>query len=289
MRVEKKAALVASAIAFVLLIFKLAAGIISGSVAILASAIDSLLDIAISFFNFFALQTAEKEADERFNFGRGKIEAMAAVFEGVVITLSGLYILYLSINKLIHETKMEYLSQSIVVMVVSTLITLFLVLYLLRIAKVSNSMVIKADALHYKTDLLTNGGILLSLGLIYFTGWHIIDAIVGILIAFYIVFEASKLIKEGGLTLLDVALDPEMVQKIISIIKKQQDLTSYHWLQTRQSGKDIFVSVHLVFDEEISLLKAHTISDAIEAKIKKIDPRYNWRLNIHLDPHDDSD
>ena len=149
-------------------------------------------------------------------------------------------------------------------------------------------MVIKADALHYKTDLLTNGGILFSLGFIYLTDWYMIDSIVGIIIAFYIVYEASKLIKEGSLTLLDVALEPEMVEKIIDIINHQEDVTSYHWLKTRQSGKDIFVTVHLVFNEHISLLKAHTISDAIDAKIKKIDPHYNWYINIHLDPHDDS-
>ncbi|MDH5465475.1 MAG: cation diffusion facilitator family transporter [Thiovulaceae bacterium] len=267
---------------------KFTAGIISGSVAILASAIDSLLDIAISIFNYFALHTADKEADERFNFGRGKIEAIAAVIEGVIITISGMYILYLSIDKLITNAEPSYIVASVIVMLISTIITGALVLFLIHIAKKSNSIVIKADALHYKTDLFTNGGILLSLGIIALTDWFIIDALVGIGIALYIIYSAYGLIKEGTLMLLDVALEPELVQQIVTIIDAQEDVNSHHWLQTRRSGSDIFVSMHLVFDEDISLLKAHKISDKIDAKIKRIDNHFNWRITIHLDPHDDS-
>lgn len=256
--------------------------------AILASAIDSLLDIAISIFNYFALQTADKEADERFNYGRGKIEAIAAVIEGVIITVSGLYILYLSINKLITQEQPGFLIESIGVMAVSTVITFILVLVLNHVAKKSNSLIIKADALHYKTDLLTNGGVLLSLGVIMLTQWFAIDALVGIAIAVYIISSASKLIKEGTLMLLDVALEPEIVEKITQIFTHQKGLSSYHQLKTRRSGRDIFISVHLVFNDKISLLEAHKISDVVDAKVRKIDTRYNWVLSLHLDPHDDS-
>ncbi len=288
MRIEKRAALTASAVAFLLLIIKFSTGIISGSVAILASAIDSLLDLAISIFNYFALSTSDKEADERFNYGRGKIEAIAAVIEGIIITISGVYILYLSADKILNKAEPSYIVESVIVMLVSTLITGSLVLYLMHVAKTSNSIVIKADALHYKTDLFTNGGILISLFVISLTDWFIIDAIVGIVIAIYIIYSAYGLIKEGTLMLLDVALEPEIVAKIVAIIDGQQGVTSHHWLKTRRSGSDIFISVHLVFNEDISLLKAHQISDKVSAKIKYIDTKSVWHLSIHLDPHDDS-
>ena len=288
MRIEKKAALLASAVAFVLLIVKLITAFLSGSVAILASAIDSLLDIAISIFNYFALHTADKEADERFNYGRGKIEAIAAVIEGAFIIVSGLYILYLSIDKIIDNAIPQHLDISIYVMLFSTLITFALVYFLLHIAKKTNSLVIKADALHYKTDLLTNIGILFSLALIYFTQWFIVDAIVGIIIAIYIIYAAYALIKEGILMLLDVALEPDLVEKIEEAISNQDEVTSFHWLQTRRSGHDVFVNVHIVFNHEISLLKAHIISERVDNRIKAIDSKFNWNINIHLDPYDDS-
>ncbi len=216
------------------------------------------------------------------------MEAVAAVIEGFLITVSGLYIFYLSIDKILSDSRPGYLLESIIVMLISTVITLFLVLFLLYIAKKSHSLVIKADALHYKTDLLTNGGILLSLGVIAMTDWYIIDAVVGIVIALYIIYAAVGLIKEGMLMLLDVALEPEMVSKIVDVIESTDDVNSFHWLKTRRSGKDIFINVHLVFDHDISLLKAHQISDVVDANIKELDDNFNWIINIHLDPHDDS-
>ena len=150
-------------------------------------------------------------------------------------------------------------------------------------------MVIKADALHYKVDLYTNAGILFSLLIISVTQWMIIDAIVGILIALYIIYSAYSLIKDGVLVLLDVALEPEMVEQIKEVINSAQpEVTGFHWLKTRRASNEIFVSVHLVFNEHISLLKAHQISDKVEARIKAIDNEYKWHLVIHLDPHDDS-
>lgn len=177
---------------------------------------------------------------------------------------------------------------SIIVMLVSTFITLALVLFLLRVAKKSNSIVIKADALHYKTDLLTNIGILFSLAVISLTDWYLIDAITGIVIAIYIIYSASTLIKDGVLMLLDVALEPELVTQIENAINSQEEIESFHYLKTRRSANDIFVNVHIVFNHEISLLKAHTISERVDVNIEKIDPSFTWNINIHLDPYDDS-
>jgi len=161
-------------------------------------------------------------------------------------------------------------------------------MFLNHVAKVTQSMVIKSDALHYKTDLLSNAAILASLAVIYFTEFYLIDAILGILIAIYIVYSAFELIQEGVLVLLDVSLDDEIVKKIKSAIESEPGVTDYHWLKTRKAGNDYFVDVHLVFTPDISLLEAHRIGDNVEAKIKAIDPKADWLINIHLDPYDDS-
>jgi cation diffusion facilitator family transporter len=239
-------------------------------------------------FNFFAVTKSEQPADQTFNYGKGKIEALAAVIEGTVITMSGLYILYEAIRKAFGHEETKLLETSIIVMLVSLVITISLVVYLNYVAKKTNSMVIKSDALHYKTDIFTNGAILISLVAIHFTSWQIIDSIIGGLIAVYIISEAYKIIKEGVYVLLDGALDEEIVNHIKHILDTEKGLTSYHFLKTRTSGQNNFVDVHLVFTSDILLLEAHRISDNIEERISKLDPTREWVMNMHLDPYDDS-
>ena len=288
MTIERKATVVASVVSAILTIIKVVIGIASGSVAVLASAIDSALDLIISGFNFFALTRAEKPADDQFNYGHGKVEALAAVIEGTIITVSGVFILYQAISKAITHEEVEMLTTSIYVMLVSLAITIALVLFLNYVAAKSNNLVIKSDALHYKTDLYTNVAILISLVIVNQSGYYIVDSIIGGAIAIYIIYSAYEIIKEGVYILLDASLDEELVDEIKKIITNEPGVNDYHFLKTRKSGKDFFVDVHLVLSPEISLLEAHRISDRVEEKIEKLNTEANWVQNIHLDPYDDS-
>jgi len=288
MTLQQKATLVSSSVAFTLASMKFIIGIISGSIAVLASAIDSLLDLVISVFNYFAIKNSEKPADHQFNYGRGKIEGIAGVIEGAIIVLSGLFIFYQSIQNLIEGKELGAMGISVGMMIFSFIATLALVLFLNMVAKKTNNLVIKADALHYKTDLYSNGVILFSLVFIYFTNFYLIDSILGIIIASYIIYSASGLIKTSVLNLMDIALDDKIVATIEKIIASDKRVNNYHDLRTRESGSRYFVDVHLVFDEKILLLMAHDISNEISAKIRKIEPSKKWIINMHLDPKDDS-
>lgn len=288
MRLEKKATVVSTTVAATLVVIKMTVGILSGSIAVLASAIDSFLDLTVSLFNYFALNNSEKEADERFHFGRNKIEPLAAVIEGTVISLSAMFIFYEAFVKLMYPREIGYMSESIWVMIISFIITAGLVAFLNSVAKKTNNMVIKADALHYKTDLFSNGAILLALVLVSYTGEELIDPILGMSIAIYMIYSAIPIIKEGLLMLLDAALDEKDINNIKEIIESEEEVTSYHYLQTRESGSHIFVSVHTVFNTEISLYDAHTIADKIEDKIKLYFQDKTTHILIHMDPYDDS-
>jgi len=270
MSIEKKATVVSTSVAAVLVILKMTVGILSGSIAILASAIDSMLDFIVSLFNFYALNTSQKAPDENFNFGRSKIEPLAAVIEGTVISLSALFIFYEALTKIAHPRQMQFMETSIVVMLISIILTLGLVIFLNSIAKKTGNMVIKADTLHYKTDIFSNGAVLLALGLVSYTGEELIDPILGIGIAIYMIYSAIPIIKEGILMLLDAALEEEDREKIITLLKSNTTITDYHYLTTRESGSHIFISVHLVFNVSISLYDAHLASDNIEAEIKEL-------------------
>ncbi len=285
---EKKATLVSSSVAFLLTILKLTVGILSGSIAVLASAVDSVLDLGVSLFNYFAISNSEKPADETFNYGRGKIEALASVIEGTIITISGIFLFYMAIKKYFNDEISTYLEVSLWVMIVSLIITIGLVSYLNAVAKKTNNMVIKADALHYKTDVWTNIAVLVSLVLVTLTNNEIFDVLIGGSISIFIIYSAYELIEDGVLVLLDRAIEDETTNQIKDIFKTEYNVNDYHFLKTRQAGHNTFVDVHLVFDCLITLMEAHKASDRIEDKIKQLNPDTNWIINIHLDPYDDS-
>ena len=288
MTLEKKATVVSTSVAGILVIMKMTVGIMSGSIAVLASAIDSLLDLTVSMFNYFALHNAEKDPDDKFHFGRSKIEPLAAVIEGTVISLSALFILYEAIAKITHNREMLHMSESIGVMIASFIITAFLVAFLNYVAKKTKNMVIKADALHYKTDLFSNGAVLMALALISMTGEQLIDPILGIAIALYMIYSAYPIVKEGVLMLLDVALPEEDINNIKAIITSEPVITDFHDLKTRESGSHVFISVHAVFNISISLYDAHLIADRVEEGIRELFKDKKVHILIHMDPYDDS-
>ena len=289
MSAQKKATVVSSSVATILLIVKLTIGIASGSVAVLASAIDSLLDMAISLFNFFAIKKSEEKPNEVYQYGKGKIQAIAAVIEGTVITVSGLYIIYMAIEKLIAGSETSLLTPSILAMIFSIIVTYLLVQYLMKISKETGSIVIKADALHYKTDLWSNAAVLLSLGLVYFTDIHSIDAVFGLGIGVYIIYSAYEIIVEGVEILLDKSLEGEIVAELGAIISNHPEVTSYHWLKTRTDGSTNFIEFHMVLRPNMLLLEAHRIADEVEDKIMALDTNKKWVITPHFDPYDDEE
>jgi cation diffusion facilitator family transporter len=284
---QKRATVVSSSVATLLLIVKLVFGIASGSVAVLASAIDSLLDMLVSVLNFFAIKKSEESADSEYQYGKGKIQAIAAVIEGTVITISGMYIIYEAIKKLNNGVETTLLTPSIIAMTFSIIITYLLVKYLLRIARETDNIVIKADALHYQTDLWSNAAVLVALGLVYMTGMDAIDAIFGLGIGLYIIYSAYEIIQEGVEILLDRALDGDTVAKIGEIISNHSEVTSYHWLKTRTDGTTNFVEFHMVLRPNMLLLEAHRIADEVEDKIHLLDKNKKWIITPHFDPYDD--
>lgn len=285
---EKNAPLVATFLSLLLAIVKLSVGLMSGSVALLASAIDSIMDMFISVINYLALKISDKSPNGDFQYGYGKIEAIVASVEGLLIFSSGLYIIYIAVQNFIDEKIVTHLGLSIGVMIFSLVIVFILVSFLSYVVKKSNNLVIKADMLHYKTDLYSNGAVLVTLVLVYFSGINWLDSLFGILIGLYIMNEAKDLIIEGGEVLLDKGLEEDEVGKIEKVFSDDKGVEDFHFLKTRESGKYKFVEVHLVVGRDISLMDAHVIADRVEGKIALLDEERNWHIMVHLDPVDDS-
>ena len=286
---ENKAVIAAGACAFLLALVKFAAGLFSGSVAVLGSAIDSMLDFIVSLLNLFALRKSKKQADERFNFGYTKLEALAALFECVIIVVAAGYIFYESVKKFSEPNLEIDLGLSLGVMIFSVVVTLCLVLFLNQISKKSGNLIIKADALHYKIDLFSNLAVIISLLIIKFSGFVMIDAIFGIVISGYIAQSAISLGKDAFGVLLDHAASPEVTAEIIKMIKAKQRISDFHYLSTRQSANTIFLTLHLVFDKDISLYDAHEVAESLEAEIREKFKEFSWQITTHLDPYNDKE
>ncbi|ASM36973.1 MAG: cation diffusion facilitator family transporter [Campylobacter sputorum] len=287
-KLEKTAPIVAGTTAVLLAIIKLIAGLMSGSISVLSSAIDSMLDCIVSGFNYFALRKSQQGPNDKFNFGYGKLEALVALLEGAFIIGIGIFICIQSIQKFYAKNHDFNIDVGLYVMILSFVITGILILYLNFVSKKSGNLIIKTDALHYQTDFLTNLAIIITLIIIKFTGLTIIDAIFGIIVSIYIVFSAIKIIKEGIYTLLDGAIDENIVDDITKFIISRDDVTDFHDLRTRKSAKTCFFYIHMVFHPGISLSKAHAIGDEVEHYIQTKYDSYSWIINLHFDPIDDS-
>ena len=259
-------------------------GIISWSMVLIASAIDSLLDFIVSIFNLFALKKAEKPADEDHNYGHGKIEALAALFEGLLIGISWGYIIFSSVEKLIFWVQIEYLGYGILAMGISLFITWIIAFILQETTKSTKSLIVKSDLMHYKTDFLSNAGVILALVVVKFTDLTWIDPLIAIGIAIYILRWCGGIIKDGIDLLMDKSLGKD--EEIWELILAHPAVSSFHKLKTHQSGGKVFISFHMVFkDENISLKDAHIVSREIEMKLKKHFKRAS--VLIRLDPFDD--
>ncbi len=269
------------ATAIILIIAKAIAWYMSGSIGILASLIDSLMDSFASIINLFAVRYALQPADDDHHFGHGKAEPLAGLAQASFIAGSAVFLIFNAIQRLQNPQELTNSSMGIAVMVFSIVVTVFLVLYQRHVVKITNNLAIKADSLHYLTDLLTNFSILIAL---YLTaqGYLWADAGFAIAIALYIFKSAIEIGKDAFAQLMDKKLDEETEKKIIQAISETQGAMGFHDLRTRQSGKDKFIQFHLELDDRLSLIDAHAIADGLEKKLMALIP--DAEVMIHEDP-----
>jgi cation diffusion facilitator family transporter len=222
----------------------------------------------VSILNLFALKESAKPADKEHNYWHWKIEGIAAVIEWLIIIWSWGIIIFSSIKKIILWTELNSIDESIIVMIISIVVTGIIVFFLNRTAKRTNNLIIKADLIHYTMDFLTNTWIIIALVLVKYTWYNIIDPIIAIGIAIYIMFPSFKILKDGYDVLMDKSINKD--KEIWKIILKNNNIESFHKLKTHKSWGKVFISFHIVFkDKDISLKKANWISNEIEKELKK--------------------
>lgn len=268
-----------------LIVAKLIAWYVTGSVGLLASLVDSVMDSIASLINLFAIRYSLQPADAEHRFGHGKAEPLAGLTQAAFIAGSAIFLIFHAIDRLRLAQPIEQVGIGVGVMVLAIVLTLVLLAIQRYVILKTDSTAIRADSLHYATDLLTNVSILLAL---YLTtlGWTWADPVFAIAVAIYIFYSAFHIGHDSFQQLMDRELPADILQKIQETAMSHPEVTGTHETRTRQAGQTRFVQLHLELDEDMSLKKAHSIADQVEAEIKAFLP--GAEVLIHQDPADDS-
>lgn len=266
-----------------LIIFKIIAGVLSGSVSVISEAIHSGMDLAASLVAFFSVRYSTKPADRSHPYGHGKIENISGMIESFLIFLAAGMIIFESFRKIFESAIIKQANVAIIVMVVSSLINFIVSRKLYKVSIEEDSMALEADALHLRTDIYASLGVGGGILLIKLTGFTLIDSIVAIIVALLIVKEAWGLTKSAFNYLIDVRLSDEEESEIEKIINEYRNqFIDFHKLKTRRSGNVKHIDFHITVDPTLSVLEAHNIvrnmKKDMNVKLK------NARVSIHVDP-----
>ena len=267
--------------ATLLILGKLIAWLMTDSSSLLASLTDSFMDVSASIINLLAIRYALAPADEEHRFGHGKAESLAGLIQSAFISGSALLLLMHGISSMLNQVPVVRLEAGIWVSAGSILLTLLLVSFQSLVIRKTNSVAIKADMLHYRSDLLLNAGVLLALVLAG-QGWHWADGLFAILIGLFLVWGAAHIGYESVQALLDRQLPEEEQARIMALCCAVEGVHGVHDLRTRQSGPTRFVQLHLELDDQLPLVQAHQIADEAELAVRQSFER--MEVIIHMDP-----
>ncbi len=280
-RLMRRATYASVSIAAALIIIKFYAWLATDSVSILASLIDSTLDILASIVTLLAVRHALVPADAEHRFGHGKLEALAGLAQSAFVVGSGGFLFLEAISRLLNEQTIKMAGMGIAVMVISMLATLLLLAIQRHAIRHSNSTAIKADYLHYSADLMVNGSVIVAL-LLAVNGWPGFDPLFAACIVIFILYSAWGIAKEAIEHLMDRELPDDDRVAIEKIVCAHEAVRGMHDLRTRRSGRQVFIQLHLELDDHLTLLQAHLISDDVESSVIAAYP--DAEVIIHEDP-----
>ena len=268
--------------AFVLISVKLAASIATGSVSLLSTLLDSMLDAAASLLNLFAVMHALMPPDREHRFGHGKAEALAGLGQAAFVTGSAVFLFFEVINRLVDPQPIARSGIAVGVLVFSIVVTIVLVRYQRSVVRRTNSLAIRSDSAHYFGDLMVNVAVIVAVLLPAQLGWLYADPLIAAGVGAYILYMAWGIAKDALDMLMDRELPDGDRDRIKALASEDPRVLSVHDLKTRASGRQYFIQLHLEMDGRMSLEQAHEVTDAVETKLHKAFPEAE--VIIHQDP-----
>jgi cation diffusion facilitator family transporter len=267
---------------FIVFCIKLSAFFLSGSVALLSDALESIVNIIASFIMVISIRISGTPADMDHPYGHQKIENISAFIEGALVIAAGLLIAYTAIGRLFNPVTLGSLDLALGLSLLATATNGGLSLYLSRSSKKHGSMALEGDAKHLLSDVLSSIGVVIGLFIASLTGWTILDPLLALVVAILVFKMGTDLVLKAGSGLLDQAADDEQ-KKIEDLLNDHHpDFIDYHNVKTRRSGNKVFAELHLIVDPNITVQKAHDLTKHLEEDLHKELPEVS--LTIHVEP-----
>jgi ferrous-iron efflux pump FieF len=269
-----------------LVLLKTATGFLTGSISVWASLLDSAMDVLASAINFVAVRAASLPPDDTHSYGHGKAESLAGLFQAAVITASGLFLVWEAARRLLAPAPLDNEWLGVGSMLIAALLSAVLVTRLTRVARQTDSPAIRADSVHYASDVFTNGAALAALLVVRLTGWRLADPLISLAISAYILLSAYRVGRDAVDVLMDRRLPHEVDEKVAAVVGRFHPLgvVGFHDLRTRRSGVYKFIDLHLEVQRDKSLEEAHDLTVKVLRSIEAEIPR--TRVQIHTDPAD---
>ena len=267
-----------------LIALKVVVAVITGSISILAQAVDSFLDLFAVVITLFAVSIATKPADEKHPFGHGKVENIAAIVQAMLIFTAGGLIIYSAVHRIIVGATVELTEAGIGVMLVSIIVSVFLSRHLFKVSQTVDSIALQANAHNIAVDVYSAAAVLAGLIAVRFTGLNILDPIIAMAVALLILKAAYDVMRKSFGGLVDIRLpEAEEVEIKSCIMEHYSELVSFHELRTRKAGSWRYIELHLVMPKNASVEEAHRMCDHLEQDIEKR-LHHNSSVTIHIEP-----
>lgn len=281
---KTRAAAISIASNSTLILLKLVAGAVTGSIAILTEAIHSLIDLVASLVAFISVRKADEPADDLHPYGHAKVENLAAAIEGMLILVGAGVIVYESVRRLGGPSELRSLGFGIAVLALSTVVNIVVSTYIKRQARATDSPALEADAAHLRSDALTSAGVLVALVLVEITGFSQFDAVTALLVAAAIVISGLRILRSSSRVLVDEALPEEELAVVREAVRSNAapELSGYHKLRARRAGSRRYVDLHVQFRSGTTLERAHQIAHELEGEVRG--KLRGADVLIHLEP-----
>ncbi len=265
---------------------KLLAYFLTGSIGLLSDAMESTVNIVAAFVALVALKAASKPGDARHHFGLSKAEYFSALFEGLMILIAAGLIMFTAIPRLLDPQPLEDLGIGLTISALASALNFAVATILMRAGLKHRSIVLQADSKHLMTDVWTSGGVIVAVLLVGWTGWLRLDPLIAMAVALNIVFAGLKLIGSSAMGLLDAALPEEENALVVEVLRRHQtESVRFHALQTRESGRQRFVSMHVLVPGAWSVQQGHDLLETVEEEIRHVLP--DTVISTHLEPIED--
>lgn len=274
------------AAAVVTIALKTGAYLLTGSVGLLSDAAESVVNLVAAVIALIALTVAAKPADANHHYGHGKAEYFSAAIEGLMIFVAAAFIIVSAIQRLIDPEPLESLGIGLLITVIATAVNAAVGLLLIRVGDQHRSATLVADGKHLMTDVWTSAGVIVGVGLVAVTGWLPLDALVAIAVAINILVTGARLVWSSSSALLDAAMTPDDVATVVAVLDRHRsDTVDFHGLQTRESGRTRFVSVHVLVPGAWSVQQAHDLVEVVEDDLCAA--LEHLEVTTHVEPRED--